>query len=113
MHAQVTAVPVSRQGSGVSVHELRLPSNNSAAACRVDGRCGPIPHYAWGLGSDVLLCWHVVKTHHHTPETTMACPYFLPGIAWRADGMLHSIHSTQSRDTVVRHCTHPLCTCIA
>ena len=33
---------------------------------------------------------------------------FLPGVAWRADGMLHSIHSTQSRDTVVRHCTSPL-----
>ena len=49
LHAQVTAVPVSRQGSGVSVHELRLPSNNSAAACRVDWQvCTPIPHYRLG-----------------------------------------------------------------
>ena len=110
MHAQVTAVPVSRQGSGVSVHELRLPSNNSAAACRVDGRCAPPSRtIAWGLGSDVLpMLACCLKTHHHTPETTMACvpDCFARGCMACWDGMLHSIHSTQSRDTVVRHCAH-------
>ena len=40
---QVTAVPVSRQGSGVSVHELRLPSNNSVATGRMDSRFAPHP----------------------------------------------------------------------
>lgn len=33
---QVTAVPASRQGSGVSMHELRLPSSSSVTAHRSD-----------------------------------------------------------------------------
>ena len=74
LHAQVTAVPVSRQGSGVSVHELRLPSHNGAAACRVDGRCGALPQLAQGLSSPHAgtlsrrIIAPLMSTMAHTPD---------------------------------------------
>ena len=42
---QVMAVPTSRQGSGVSMHELRLPSSSSVTAHR------------WGYSPIQLLRW--------------------------------------------------------
>ena len=41
--SQVMAVPMSRQASGMSVHELRLPSSNSVTAYRLAAQ-PPLAH---------------------------------------------------------------------